>query len=447
MAAPSPRPAPAVRPRHLARGQPDRRRPAQRDRRRRAAARRRRRRAGLGQLAVARRATPPLRDSAVGPGRAAPGPHPGARGRPTGCWRSSSSSPGWSSSASSSPATCATRAAPRCRSPRRSAAWSCPPLLYLAGQPAAPARRLRGLGDPDRHRHRLRAGRPRGRSAPTCRPRCARSCSPSPSSTTCSRSRSSPLLHRRRCTLLPLLLAAAAARACSPCWCSAGSGPGGCCCRWPSPPGRWCTPPASTPPSPGCCSASPSRCAQARRRPGRRAWPSTSSTGSARSRPASRCPVFAFFAAGVTVGGLAGLGAVAGRPGRRSASSPGWSSASPSASSAPPGWSQRFTRAQLDDDLSWSDVLGLALLGGIGFTVSLLIGELAFGAGSDARRPRQDRRAARLGVRRRCSPPCCCGSATATTARSASRRSVDDDRDGVPDTCQTRRSRRAVRLA
>lgn len=44
----------------------------------------------------------------------------------------------------------------------------------------------------------------------------------------------------------------------------------------------------------------------------------------------------------------------------------------------------RFTRADLDDDLDWSDVFGLSLLAGIGFTVSLLIGELAFGAGSDA---------------------------------------------------------------
>lgn len=44
----------------------------------------------------------------------------------------------------------------------------------------------------------------------------------------------------------------------------------------------------------------------------------------------------------------------------------------------------RFTRAQLDDDLAWSDVFGLSLLGGIGFTVSLLIGELAFGSGSAA---------------------------------------------------------------
>ncbi|PZM96105.1 MAG: Na+/H+ antiporter NhaA [Actinobacteria bacterium] len=42
----------------------------------------------------------------------------------------------------------------------------------------------------------------------------------------------------------------------------------------------------------------------------------------------------------------------------------------------------RFTRAELAPDLTWADVLGVALLGGIGFTVSLLIGELAFGADS-----------------------------------------------------------------
>lgn len=44
---------------------------------------------------------------------------------------------------------------------------------------------------------------------------------------------------------------------------------------------------------------------------------------------------------------------------------------------------QRFTRAQLPDGVSWCDLLGIALLAGVGFTVSLLTGELAFGAGSD----------------------------------------------------------------
>ncbi|MEU9293836.1 Na+/H+ antiporter NhaA [Streptomyces sp. NPDC048266] len=38
----------------------------------------------------------------------------------------------------------------------------------------------------------------------------------------------------------------------------------------------------------------------------------------------------------------------------------------------------RFTRAELNPDLAWADVFAVASLAGIGFTVSLLIGELAF---------------------------------------------------------------------
>ncbi|MGY1740882.1 MULTISPECIES: Na+/H+ antiporter NhaA [unclassified Blastococcus] len=92
-------------------------------------------------------------------------------------------------------------------------------------------------------------------------------------------------------------------------------------------------------------------------------------------------PVFAFFSAGVTLGGLSGLadsatdsvalgiavGLVAGKAIGITAAT--WLVA-------------RFTRAQLDEDLGWPDVVGLALLGGMGFTVSLLITELAFGLGS-----------------------------------------------------------------
>jgi NhaA family Na+:H+ antiporter len=92
-------------------------------------------------------------------------------------------------------------------------------------------------------------------------------------------------------------------------------------------------------------------------------------------------PVFAFFAAGVTVGGLSGLADSLADPvalGIVVALVVGKTVGITAAT-----WLvARFTRARLDDDLGWWDVVGLALLGGIGFTVSLLIGELAFGAGS-----------------------------------------------------------------
>ena len=92
-------------------------------------------------------------------------------------------------------------------------------------------------------------------------------------------------------------------------------------------------------------------------------------------------PVFAFFAAGVTIGGFSGLvdsltdrvaiGIVAGLVLGKMLGifAMTWMVA-------------RFTRASLDPDLRWLDVLGLSMLAGIGFTVSLLIGDLAFGAGS-----------------------------------------------------------------
>ncbi|ANW68050.1 Na+/H+ antiporter NhaA [Mycobacterium sp. djl-10] len=93
-------------------------------------------------------------------------------------------------------------------------------------------------------------------------------------------------------------------------------------------------------------------------------------------------PVFAFFAAGVTVGGFAGftsaisdpvtVGIIAGLVIGKGVGIFGSARLLTA-----------FTRARLDDDLAWVDVFGVALLGGIGFTVSLLIGELAFDAGSD----------------------------------------------------------------
>jgi NhaA family Na+:H+ antiporter len=144
-------------------------------------------------------------------------------------------------------------------------------------------------------------------------------------------------------------------------------------------------------------------------------------------------PVFAFFAAGVSVDGggfgaaftdpitlgiVAGL--VVGKPvGVLSAT-----------------WLvQRFTRAELADGLSWWDVFGLALLAGIGFTVSLLIGELAFGSGTAA----DDH--VKIGV--------LLGSLVAAFLasvvlrirnvhyrRMCAEEEVDDDHDGIPDVYQ-----------
>ncbi|MEV4624515.1 Na+/H+ antiporter NhaA [Asanoa sp. NPDC049573] len=92
-------------------------------------------------------------------------------------------------------------------------------------------------------------------------------------------------------------------------------------------------------------------------------------------------PLFAFFAAGVSLSGGSGLTGALRDPvtigivlGLVLGKTIGITGAA---------WLvQRFTRARLADGLSWWDVLGLAMLGGVGFTVSLLISELAFGSGT-----------------------------------------------------------------
>ncbi|MEO6606197.1 MAG: Na+/H+ antiporter NhaA, partial [Aeromicrobium sp.] len=103
-----------------------------------------------------------------------------------------------------------------------------------------------------------------------------------------------------------------------------------------------------------------------------------------RFRPLSAAiavPIFAFFAAGVHVEGWEGftdamsepitLGIITGLFVGKTIGVFGatWLMAT-------------FTGAELDDDLAWPDVLGVAMLAGVGFTVSLLIGELAYGVGN-----------------------------------------------------------------
>ncbi|MGA5465251.1 Na+/H+ antiporter NhaA [Mycobacterium sp. NPDC050041] len=89
-------------------------------------------------------------------------------------------------------------------------------------------------------------------------------------------------------------------------------------------------------------------------------------------------PVFAFFAAGVAVGGVTGLtdalsdpiamGIVLGLVVGKTIGVFGTARLLAG-----------VTRASLDSALRWVDVFGMAMLAGIGFTVSLLIGDLAYG--------------------------------------------------------------------
>ncbi|MBM7052285.1 MULTISPECIES: Na+/H+ antiporter NhaA [unclassified Rothia (in: high G+C Gram-positive bacteria)] len=92
----------------------------------------------------------------------------------------------------------------------------------------------------------------------------------------------------------------------------------------------------------------------------------------------------------------------------------------------------RFRGANLDPDIKWVDILGVATLAGIGFTVSLLVAELSFGLGSDYN---DDAKVAIL-----------TGSVTAAVLGSiilglrnkhykniALKEAVDADEDGIPD--------------
>ncbi|MDO5644806.1 MAG: Na+/H+ antiporter NhaA [Dermabacter sp.] len=93
-------------------------------------------------------------------------------------------------------------------------------------------------------------------------------------------------------------------------------------------------------------------------------------------------PVFAFFSAGVAVGGVSGLteawtstvalGVIAGLVLGKIVGITGTT------------WIvTRVTRASLDPDIKWVDLVGMSAVAGIGFTVSLLVAELSFPTGSD----------------------------------------------------------------
>lgn len=94
-------------------------------------------------------------------------------------------------------------------------------------------------------------------------------------------------------------------------------------------------------------------------------------------------PVFAFFSAGVVLGGIAGLTSAFSDPIAIGIVA-GLLVGKPIGILLATFVTSKVTRQQLQKGLTWPDVTGVAILGGIGFTVSLLIGELAFGGSSEA---------------------------------------------------------------
>ncbi|MDQ0868190.1 NhaA family Na+:H+ antiporter [Arthrobacter sp. V1I9] len=92
-------------------------------------------------------------------------------------------------------------------------------------------------------------------------------------------------------------------------------------------------------------------------------------------------PVFAFFSAGVAVGGLEGFASALADPvalGIIVALVLG----KPIGIMGTTWLLTKTSRAELDKSFKWIDVFGVSLLAGIGFTVSLLVAELSFGQGS-----------------------------------------------------------------
>lgn len=146
-------------------------------------------------------------------------------------------------------------------------------------------------------------------------------------------------------------------------------------------------------------------------------------------------PVFAFFSAGVSVGGWEGLGSALTDPvalGIILALVLG----KPIGILGTTWVLTKATKASLDKSFKWIDVFGVSLLAGIGFTVSLLVAELSFGHGS----VHDDQ--AKVGILT-ASLLAAALASIVLTARNRQYRiaeaeeTVDSDQDGIPDVYQT----------
>ena len=147
-------------------------------------------------------------------------------------------------------------------------------------------------------------------------------------------------------------------------------------------------------------------------------------------------PVFAFFSAGVAVGGWAGLGSALTDPVALGIIL-GLVLGKPIGILATTWILTKATRATLDSSFKWIDVFGVALLAGIGFTVSLLVAELSFGNGS----VHDDH--AKVGILAASLIAALLATAVLRTRNRQYRlaeelEKVDTDHDGVPDVYQDR---------
>lgn len=142
-------------------------------------------------------------------------------------------------------------------------------------------------------------------------------------------------------------------------------------------------------------------------------------------------PLFAFFSAGVAIGGWDGLqravadpvaiGIIVGLVVGKTVGITGTT------------WLiTRFRGVNLDSDIAWVDIIGLAVTGGIGFTVSMLVAELSFAAGEAHTED------AKIGIMIGSVTAAICGAIILSIRNKhykliAQKEALDENQDGIPD--------------
>lgn len=147
-------------------------------------------------------------------------------------------------------------------------------------------------------------------------------------------------------------------------------------------------------------------------------------------------PVFAFFAAGVSVGGWEGMQAAFANP-VTLAIIAALVLGKPIGITLTTWLVTKIGRIRLDPELRWIDLTGVGLLAGIGFTVSLLVAELSFAAGSS------EHDYAKVAILVASIVAALLAALVLGTRNRGYRRiqerdQVDDDADGIPDIYQQR---------